>query len=436
MVDNPIWCGCGPAHRIIHSFAGLLFLSALVIRIVCLAATYKGENGINYFEDVGIAFNILEGRGYSLDFTRISPTVQVRSTAAKPPIYPLLVVLVFSVFGTAQFLALFIVHALLAASTCVLLYLSLVRFSHYTAAITAGLFAVYPPFAYHSVTVAESTTLTLFVISTVYYALLKVHARPAPKRWISASALGGLLALTEPVTIPFILLAFTYIAYLAQSSLKDITLQLSVALFTFTMTIAPWTLRNYLTFNKVVFIKSSFGSSLKDSLGGHVPKDTYFPLRKAVQGMDEVNEDRAISKAIFAWIVANPLTYAGLLPQHFLKFWWETERYKDNRTTQYILGRKLPYIGLLVLSLPTLFLALGRLGWTKLRENTHIEENLMLLLIVTYTAVYTLVGAWNMRYHFPVELAMFVFAAATIAYIGGKSRVLFNLSLNVVKADL
>ena len=420
LVDSPSVVTTRTDRRPICTFVGLLFLSALLIRFVCLATTYNGEDGISYFEDVEIALNLLEGRGYALDFTRISPTVPVRPTAAKPPLYPFVVALVFSTFGTAQFLALFITHAILSALTCVFLYLSLVKFAHYTAAIAAAMVAVYPPFVYHSVTVPESTTLVLFLISVFFYVLVKVHAMPSARRWISASLISGLLALAEPITIPFIVLSFSYIAYLSQRSFKDSILQLSVVLFVFAVTIAPWTVRNYLVFDELVFFKSSFGASLKDSFGKHVPRETYAPLIKMVEGKNEIEEDNAVRKAILSWILANPLTYMRLLPSHFLNFWWETRRYKDNRTTQYVFGRKFPYVGLLGLSLVPLFLALVRLGWRKLRANIRIDQNLMLILILTYTAIYTIVGAWNMRYHFPVELAMFVFAAETSVHVLNK----------------
>ena len=113
-----------------------------------------------------------------------------------------------------NFFALFVIHALLAAFTCALLYLSIAKFSHYRAAIAGLAFAVYPPFIYHSVTVPESTTLTLFLISLFCYGLVNLYDRFGQKKWILVSIVGGLLAMTEPVTVPFMFLALLYVAYL------------------------------------------------------------------------------------------------------------------------------------------------------------------------------------------------------------------------------
>jgi 4-amino-4-deoxy-L-arabinose transferase-like glycosyltransferase len=393
-----------------------LFLFALFVRLAVLAVTYQDKAYVQYFEDVGIAINLFEGRGYVLNFTMMGQAVPLRPTAAKPPVYPFLVFLVFFAFGLKNFVALFMVHALLAASTCTLVYFTLARFSHYRAVIASVAFAVYPPFVYHSVAVPESTTLTLFLISLFCYGLLNLNSTFGESRWILISVVSGLLALTEPVTLPFLFLAVCYVAYV--TSAKKIPREMMIAAVIFFATLAPWILRNYLTFKEFVLIKSSFGASLKDSMyrsGMKLPKETYATLVKQVQGMDELNEDNAVKKAMLSWIRDNPIAYLRLLPKNFLHFWWEIDRYKNERSMSYVLGRKLPYILLLVFSIPSMLVALSRLGKNpEGREN--IFDDLMIILIVTYTAVYTLIGSWNVRYHFPVELGMLVFAADTIRY--------------------
>jgi hypothetical protein len=133
--------------------------------------------------------------------------------------------------------------------------------------------------------------------------------------------------------------------------------------------------------------------------------------------MDEASEDKVVKNAMLAWIAANPLTYLRLLPKNFLHFWWETENYKMDYTAKYILGRKLPYILLLIFSVPAMLWKLIQL-WTnaKLSIQVNVYQNIVLILILTYTVVYTIVGALLIRYHFPVELGMFIFFAETFLY--------------------
>jgi 4-amino-4-deoxy-L-arabinose transferase-like glycosyltransferase len=399
-----------------------LFLFALLTRLVVLGIVYEDKSHVRYFEDVGIAINLLEGRGYVLNFSMLGEPVPLRPTAAKPPVYPVMVAAVFFVSGVKQFLALFVVHAFLAALTCVFLYLSIDKFSHSKAFIAAAAFAAYLPFVHHSVTVPESTTLTLFLISLFVYALMNLDGSFPQRRWIGVGILSGILALTEPVTVPFIVLSLFYAAYV--NFRENTLLQMSIAVAVFMATIAPWSLRNYLAFNEFVFIKSSFGASLKDSLyrsGMRLPKDEYQSLVKKAHGMNEVKEDQAIKDALVSWIRANPGSYLRQLPRNFINFWWATERYKNDRSASYIVGRKIPYVLLLIVSVPSLLWRLSQVRKTgQLRRRANLYYYSMLILICSYTAIYTLIGSWNIRYHFPVEMALLVFFAATVDYVAGK----------------
>lgn len=391
-------------------------------------------------EDAGIAINLLEGKGYVYNFSFLSGNVPLRPTAFKPPIYPILVFLVFFAFGMKNFFALFVIHALLAAFTCALLYFSIAKCSRHKAAIAGLAFAVYPPFIYHSVAIPESTTLTLFLISLFCYGLVTLHDHFGQKRWILVSIVAGLLALTEPVTVPFIFLAFLYVAYLTLESLKKISLELAIAVLVFAATVAPWGLRNYLTFKQFVFFKSSLGSSLIDSMqrsGIRLPQERYLFLASKVQGMDEVNEDKAIKEALLSWILENPVAYLRLLPKNFRHFWWETERYKNNGSASYIVGRRVPYILLLTFGIPAMLWHLIQVGTKReLRNGRSMYHLTMLILIFTYTAIYTVMGAWNLRYHFPVELGMFIFFADTAIYIVNKIRLPSNRFLHRLEAGL
>src|SRR5262249_44384562 len=156
-----------------------------------------------------------------------------RSTAAKPPVYPLLVALVFSSFGIKNFLALFAAHALLAALICSLLFIAIAKYSYNTAIIASLAFALYPPFIYHSVNTPESTTVIMFLISLFCYQLVRLHERFSQDRWVLAFITSGLLALTEPVTIPFTSFSFLYIAYVIFSSWKKIFAQIIIGVCIF-----------------------------------------------------------------------------------------------------------------------------------------------------------------------------------------------------------
>jgi hypothetical protein len=136
-----------------------------------------------------------------------------------------------------------------------------------------------------------------------------------------------------------------------------------------------------------------------------------------VKGMNEVNEDKAVKNAMLAWVTENPLGYLRILPKNFLHFWWETENYRMDYTAKYIFGRKLPYMLLLILSVPAMLWKLIQLAKNiQLSLRVNVYQNVMLLLILTYTLIYTVIGGFLIRYHFPVELGMFIFLAESVLY--------------------
>src|SRR5262249_51400421 len=150
---------------------------------------------------------------------------------------------------------------------------------------------------HHSISKPESTTMIMFLISLLCYELVRLHERFSQGRWVLAFITSGFLALTEPVTIPFIAFSFLYIAYVIFSSWKEIFTQIIIGMFIFATVIAPWTIRNYLVFKQFVFLKSNFGGSLKENMnvsGIQLSEGVTLDLLQQIEGMDEVSEDRAV----------------------------------------------------------------------------------------------------------------------------------------------
>jgi 4-amino-4-deoxy-L-arabinose transferase-like glycosyltransferase len=396
-----------------------------LVRGFFLLATYQNNDQVPYFEDVGIAINLLEGRGYSYNFSRIDSNVSTRPTAVKPPLYPLLLSVIFFCFGMKNFLALFIVHTFLSSLTCLMLFLSIKMFSYNTAVVASLSVAMYLPFIYHTVTVPESTTLLLFLITIFCYELSMLHKNFSQKRWILASIVAGILIMTEPITLPFIFITFFYMIFLKIGEWKNALGQLSLTIILCTVIISPWIIRNYYTFQKSFLLKSSFGGSLKDSLansGVKLPREVLSNLQREVKGLDEVSEDKLLIKAILSWLFTEPFAYIKLLPKNFFHFWWEVTAYRMNYSKGYIIGRKIPYTLLLLLALPSLTWRLLQL-LLETRESLakNIYQNIMIALILSYTVVYTALGAWLLRYHFPVELALFVFFSEGVLFVSHKA---------------
>ncbi len=147
----------------------LLFCLAVGIRLLAIAATFKGNDKVLYWEDVSIGRNLVRGNGYSLDTewrTRmvygnlvqdIEKKIQdpviggARPTTLKQPVFPFLIAAVFYVFGSGNFLALFLVHSVIAGLTAVTFFLTFRSHSTLIGLVFSLGFAFYPPFIYSCV---------------------------------------------------------------------------------------------------------------------------------------------------------------------------------------------------------------------------------------------------------------------------------------------
>jgi len=184
------------------------------------------------------------------------------------------------------------------------------------------------------------------------------------------------------------------------------------------LALAPWVYRNHEVFDSFPMLRTGVGATLLMTLrqAEVLPDAVVIDIARRIPGTNELQEDQIIKEEVVAWMEANPVAYARIIARNFVEYWWETAQYRGTRAPDYLLGRKIPYLLLLSLSLPALFwrsLELLRHPVQSLRNN--VLSNLALLLIVSYTGVYMVFGAYNTRYHFPVELMLMIFAGQTLS---------------------
>lgn len=419
-----------------------LFLLALTVRLLLLGATFPGNANVLYYEDVTIATSLVGGGGYAMAYSGLNVTneffgsppeisvhdVGSRPTAIKPPVYPIIVSLVFWLFGLQNFLALFLVHAVLAALTCALLFLVARNIGPWVAALSGVIFALYPPFAYHSIRTPESTTLLLFLICLFLFLILQYRNARSTGLLVASAAVGATIALTEAVAIPLIGAAFVYTCLLPSQSLPKVDAQslkrgfkhIGLAFGLAVLALSPWLYRNYQVFDNFPMLRTGMGTNLLMTLrrAEVLPDRLVISIANKVPGTNELEEERIIEDEVKGWIEANSTAYLLSMPRNFVEYWWETAQYRGNDTLTYLLGRKVPYIILLLVSLPAmLWSCIQLLARPAASLKFNALTNLGLFLVISYTGVYTLFGAHNIRYHFPVELMMMIFGAQTLSYL-------------------
>ena len=198
---------------------------------------------------------------------------------------------------------------------------------------------------------------------------------------------------------------------------------LGLAAMVMMIVVGPWIYRNYVVFDSFPLMRTGVGTNLLMTLrrADVLPDDVVVSIAKQVPGTNELEEELAINEEVMAWVKNHSAIYWRTTVDNFIEYWWETARYRDDTSMKYYIGRKIPYIFLLILSLPVMIwksLQLLTRPATSLSQN--VLPNMGLFLIVYYTVVYTLFGAHNVRYHFPVEFMMIFFGAEALSYLSDR----------------
>jgi 4-amino-4-deoxy-L-arabinose transferase-like glycosyltransferase len=243
----------------------LVIFAAFAIRMVVVCFIYRdlptSEEYLSHpqigWEMGWIARALASGHGFSSPYYPWSGP-----TALQPPLYPVLLSVVFRLFGiytiTAGFVVLSI-NSLLSALTCIPIYYS-AKFSlgRRGAKAAAWLWAFYPFGIYFSAGRVWEYALTCLLFTTCFCIAQRIHRSAKPLAWIGWGALYGLTALSNPAvlsTLPFLLLLALYkVRRSGGHWLRYGVLTTFVAIAVLT----PWTVRNYRALGFLCPVRDNF----------------------------------------------------------------------------------------------------------------------------------------------------------------------------------
>jgi 4-amino-4-deoxy-L-arabinose transferase-like glycosyltransferase len=420
-----------------RTWAVVIFAVALLVRLAILGLTFRGNENVRYYDDARIALNIVSGKGFSISYefrnwllytTHLKKTTipdliteGTKPTASKQPVYPLILAALFHCFGAKNFLAVFLIQAVISSLTAVLLFLALKDVSSLTG-LTAGLgTAFYPAFAWHCTTTPESTTITLFGLAAFFWCLTVLKKRPSLWVWAMIGVVGGIEALTEPVTAPFLAFCFCYAFFFVDGQIYKRCRGLLCAIGVAFLVTSPWLVRNYIVFNRFPLVKDdpgiTFTYSMEASgLGTWIPEEKIVLLEHAGRTLSEVEEDEAIRGELRSLLPSHLREYLTIdIPMNFVHFWWDVWSYWDDYSLRYVLNRRLPYVLLLMLAIPSIWTLVDSLLKTPrvTLKGSVVPVGALVLICIT-CAVYTLFGCHLGRFRLPAEMALFVFAGLTL----------------------
>jgi 4-amino-4-deoxy-L-arabinose transferase-like glycosyltransferase len=393
--------------RLVALLSGL----ALALRLALVLAVERDEFVFNDTFFYGLTANSLaNGDGFA--FVPGVPTAQW------PPVFPLVLSLVFRVTGSHEQLAGELFNAVLGTLTVPLLY-ALIRkvFTRREALVGAAVLAVLPgQILWTDVLLAETLYTFLLVGFFLLLALL-------PPRASSAVALGagiGLLALTRGEGL--LLVGVVLAAWWPAVPRRALLVRAALVLCMVALVITPWTIRNAIVMDAFIPLSTNSSTTL---WSGHNPQATggqsYASqdlIGRRSSENPEVEEARNLRREALNFMLANPRRELELIPLKLLNLnrgdSWALEWVNASETDERPIGTEIgtpirvaadfTYYGLLAATLVSILLF-----WRELWRRPITRGTLVLFAGALFMFGFVYYG--NYRYRVPLEPLMILVAA-------------------------
>jgi len=272
-----------PAKRKLPFFLRLRFilLVALVLRLVVVCFVYRDlPDADKFYEAFGwemgwIARALASGHGFSSPYWPFTGP-----TAMQPPLYPVLVSLVFRLFGIYSLTSAFVIlsiNSLLSSLTCIPIYWS-AKYSlgRRGAKIAAYVWALYPFAIYFSAGRVWEYSLTGLLFTTSFVIAQRIHKTANPLAWLGWGALAGVTAMSNPSTLSVLPFLFLLAIWKVHKSGRRWLVNGALTTLITIAVLTPWTVRNYHALGILCPVRDNFWLELYDDNGGDASLDPSF----------------------------------------------------------------------------------------------------------------------------------------------------------------
>jgi hypothetical protein len=211
---------------------------------------------------------LLQQGGISSFFSRNSPLADPNHLG-HPPGYPILIAVVFTIFGERD-AALQLIQILADAAAAVVVFLIALALLNMTIAASAGLLVAFAPqFTYNSVMLLPDSLTVLPILLAVYF-LARAFKRP---RFLTFMLAGALVGLSCWLRANAMLLAPFMAALVPLLVERGKRLQFALALVGANLlVIAPLTIRNYIVYDHFIPVSLGAGQTLLEGIADYDPQ--------------------------------------------------------------------------------------------------------------------------------------------------------------------
>lgn len=410
---------------VIRATESAYFLPAMIVLMVLVRIavwTCVGYLGRKVgAEPAVIAMRLVDGYGFSCPYgpPRDAPTT------CTAPLYIWVMAGVFYVCGngsTLSFLVIQMLNLVFQAVTLVLLCrIVRSRLSPYASPILGILFALNPLLVFVAGN-SQENALTTMLATIVAYDVLMCWRRGMPLiRFGLFGVLVGLVALSNAGFLPclFVLCLLAVYWEIERAVSSRNLLRLAVLGVGFTIVVAPWSLRNYVVFDRFILIRGAsylqiYMANVPGSLGGHGEALQEYYLQSSPKERErllELGEERyseELGKAFHKQLEAEgPLPYIGRTVLRLFQFWLGDLDVTILKYNRHLYGEFIMcVVSMLVCTLESV---LGLLGILLARKRGKGAWPLVVYLIVFPLPYYLIMIGF--RYHTTITPFLLIFAA-------------------------
>ncbi len=237
------------------------------------------------------------GPDMTVDAAGKQELLTARPNAYTMPGYPAFLAAIWRVTGydDDRLMVARVAQALLSVVTAALVFVLARRVSERVGLISLGLLALYPPF-----TLANSYLTTeplhAFLTAALCVAYLEWLERPTPARAALVGLIVGLGLWVRPVLALWVVAATVVVLWRHRSALRRWAAQAAVMALAAVLVMAPWWIRSYVLYDRVVPFGTSTSVTVIEGLRRDVTDKTPFPWRR--NGPAMTSEDREIAALI------------------------------------------------------------------------------------------------------------------------------------------
>ncbi|MDX6648186.1 MAG: hypothetical protein QOJ97_137 [Solirubrobacteraceae bacterium] len=409
----------------LHGFAAWLAgiaAAALAIRLVyalALAPAPVFLSDAGYFHLLGNL--IAEGRGFIRPFDLAFFDV-VRPTAEHPPAWPVLLSAMSKLGGTSWD-AHRVVACLCGTGTVVAIGFLGRRVAGERAGLIAAAIAAVYPLLWVADGSLMSESLYGLTIALCLLAAYRVLDRPTPGRAAVLGAAIGLAALTRGEALALIVLLAVPVAWKARARPRGRAAILGLAVAGFLVVLAPWTIRNWTTFDRPVPVSTNSGTLLAGAncppaYSGDQIGSWYFTCVRPPRGQNEAQEAEALRSDGLDYARSHTGRLPAVLGARVLRT-WDLFRPRQGVGFAQAEGRAkwaeyagvASYYGLLVLALA---------GLVVLRRRR--APLFVLLIPPVLVTLMSLVGYGLTRFRLAAEISIVVLAAVAVDELVARRR--------------